>query len=225
MSFNSPSHNNDDSLYERLNSKQIGELLSSSSVLTEAIWMIHQQRGVTLVMNNNAHHGYSHRSGIIEVGKENIPLQLKKSFGFSADFPELELKKYIFSHENCHHMLFYMDQHQEKFPHFIEILNLLKTIRQKTGSGVSHLGSLEIYNMHERETAHEEDFVELLNKFCISPKRCKQHLQFLVDTTNNEILHRSRLQKIPQNLADWLFDKIKVSVIQYCALHGITIHI
>ena len=54
-------------------------------------------------------------------------------FGLNKDSSDVELKRYIFSHENNHYVLWYMFKHQDKFPYFAKIYNKLKQIRQFSG--------------------------------------------------------------------------------------------
>jgi hypothetical protein len=104
-----------------------------------------------------------------------------------------------------------MSNHRSKFPYLENLLTNLKTIRTQKGKGLSSIGSIAMYNSPERQTAHEEDFVELFNRYCIHPGDFKKYLNFLV-RDDETLLAEQNLYRISQELADRLFKAVSQSI-------------
>lgn len=208
-------------IYECLNVSQIEDFLLYGTQVTPLIWFANKKNWVKLFLNKNTFHWYSNQDGRLELWIQEVPENIKVQFGLDKNIPDDFVKRYIFSHENNHHVLFYMFKNQNKFPHFANIYNNLKKIRESTWKWLSQLGNMSIYNSNQRQTAHEEDFVELLNKYCMDPKEFKQYLSFLVHWNKTQ-LSEKHLFRIPQELADWLYNTISECVAIFLKENWIT---
>lgn len=211
LSSNEESVSQNKNIFEILENDDLEQQLLEWLKLTPLIWKVNKNNWVELFINEWVWHWHSHKSWRIEIWDKPVPNSAKKAFWLPENTSWLTVKQYIFSHENNHHVLFYLYKHQDTIPEFAEIFNKLKYIRENTGKWLSELGSMGIYNSENRDTAHEEDFVELLNMYCIHPKRLKRHLDVLVNG-NEEVLQQKWLQKIPEQFATWLFENIWVCV-------------
>lgn len=191
------------------------ELLQGTR-LSSTIWEINHRNGVDLVMKDGQWHGYTSKNGNIELGTQEVPNTAKTFFGFDKGVPDKLVKQYMLSHENMHHILFDIKDRAETYPGFQNLLNVARSARWHKNVGLSKLGGHPLYGSNQRDTAHEEDIVELLNRYCINPNILKAHLQFLVDA-NQETLDKQGLLKINQQAADLLFMKVAEIVEQFLA--------
>lgn len=206
-------------IFRTLNFDQVQLFLLNDTKVTPLVWEANKKNWVRLILNKDTFHWYSHQDGRIELWIKEVPENIKEEFGLNKNIPDDFAKRYIFSHENNHHVLFYMFNNQTKFPNFAKIYNNLKKIRQTTGKWLSQLWNMSIYNSQERQTAHEEDFVELLNRYCMNPQNFREYLNFLVNW-NETILAKKNLFKIPQQLADWLYNSISECVAIFLKENG-----
>jgi hypothetical protein len=189
------------------------ELLRGTTYSSK-VWNVNRRKGVTVVMKEGQWHGYTAKGGRIEVGANPVPDAMKEFFGFDKNVPDRLIKQYILSHENMHHILFDIIDHPTKYPGFQNVLTVTHALRRGSGVGLSMLGGHPMYGAHESNTAHEEDLVELLNRYCIKPEILKAHLQYLVDT-DERVLTRKGLTKLQQPVADLLYKKVALIVEQF----------
>ncbi len=88
-------------------------------------------------------------------------------------------------------------------------------MRKNTSTGLSRLGNMDMYGTTGRNTAHEEDVIELMNMYGISPQNLRDYLTWLTDT-DREALQAQRLFKIPsKEVADAIFNQVSATVNRY----------
>lgn len=230
---------NFENIFEKLNSSvshknniieilDIEKNLLKNTKLTPLIRDINKNNWIKLDIKENERHWFSDKnSKLITVWKQEIPEYIKQQWSMTNNSNE-DIKSYIFSHENSHHMLWYMFEHQDKFPMFAKLYNKLKGFRENNLQhwkyiGLSQIGSTKTWNgyfyynnwtdknWNITHTAHDEDLVELFNKYCINPKIFKKYLSYLVNTNKNS-LNKQWLMQISQSLADWLYEDISNAI-------------
>ena len=156
----------------------------------------------------------------MEIGTLPVPEEIKKSWGIS-NFSDKETKTYIFSHENMHHVLWSVFDDPEEFPEIRKLLNSLSRLRGAMGIGLSRLGNMKLYDTEGRNTAHEEDVVELMNMYGINPQILKDYLSWLV-TADKEVLDEQRLFKLnSQEIADAFFTQISMTIAKFLKKNGV----
>ncbi len=196
---------------ENINKERLPTLdeLTSDTVFTKDIWEINKRKGVTFEYKSNTWIGHASDTKTISLGKEIVPDEFKRNFNLSKDVPDTEVKKYMFSHENMHHILFDLkdlDNQSEEKKLASSFINMLKQIRDTSGVGISRLGSLDFYKA--RNTGHEEDMVELLNLYSLNPNKLEVYLNYLIET-DNQILKDSGLAKISINTGLMFSNNVK----------------
>lgn len=178
------------------------EKLVEGTVYTKDIWKINKAKGVQFVYKDGEWTGYSHRDGIITLGSSPVPTEFKQNFNLAKDVPDIEVKKYMFSHENMHHVLFDSEKSEIKNI-MLEFLTRVNQIRQTTGDGLSRLGSISFYK--EKNTSHEEDVVEMLNLYSQNPKKLESYLEYLVNANPNDLRVNGQ-SRIGKQTAKLIFD-------------------
>ena len=162
-----------------------------------------------------------HNNARIELGTKQVPNEIKVKWWLNINFSDADMKRYIFSHENAHHIIFYIADHEEKFPYFRKLYESLKKIREKNhGIGLSQLGNMKIYDSEIRQTAHDEDFVDLLNRYCMNPSDFRSYLDYLTNTDTN-ILAKKGLYKLQPASADLIFKWVSESVATFLKENGL----
>lgn len=190
------------------------ENLTEGFVYTGKVWEKNKKNGVQFLLNKENWHAYSHASGKIEFGTKEVPKEIKKYFALGEDVPDWEVKKHIFSHENMHQVIFKSFEDEKNKPEFMDILNLLYSIRDKSGKGVSRLGNLEIYK--SRKTSHEEDLVELLNMYSQDPKKLEIYLNHL-KTADQNILEKNNQVRLGDTASAILYQKTEKILLNFLA--------
>lgn len=204
-------------IFSSLENRELEDWLSKNQIVTPLVWEANKRNGVTLQKISEEiekeRFWYSNKEEkIIQIHTKSVPRNMKKSWWLSENLPDDETKRYIFSHENAHHIVFYMADHQDKFPYFGRLYNILKTIReQNDGVGLSQMWNMDIYNSPTRKTAHDEDFVELLNRYCINPNNFKAYLDFLSNTDSRTLTNKGLFKLEPES-AKWIFKAVSESV-------------
>ncbi len=196
-----------ENILDILDLSSIERSLLEGTKLTPLVWKANKKNNVKLLLNNDSWQWYANMDGRIVVWKKEVPEDIKDKWGLDKNTPDVVVKQYIFSHENNHHVLFYMFNNQHFFPSFAKLYNKLKTIREVTGKWLSQLWNMKDYTSHIRQTAHEEDLVELFNMYCINPDNLKKYLEFLVKW-NSELIVQKNLYQIDQNFADRIYSTI-----------------
>ena len=209
----------EDFLLQNLSNDGLEKELLKWAIVTPYVRIANKKNWVKLILKQNDFIGYSHKDGRLEIGVDEVPVNIKKQFWFNENVSDDFVKRYIFSHENGHHIMFYMFDNQSDFPKFSKLYYMCKKIRT-TWKWLSELGSMSIYNWSNRDTAHEEDFVELLNKYCLNPKCLRSYLNFLVEW-DKTILDQKGLFKISNKTADLLFDDISECVVTFLKKNNI----
>ncbi len=210
-------------LFDNLN---IEKKLLNFTTTTPLIREINKKNWIKLIIDKYTRHWYSkNNEKSITIGEQQTPKDIIKQMWLNENSEDDFVKNYIFSHENNHHVFWYMFNHQDKFPMYAKLHNLFKTIRENGEVWFSQLWSLKTnweffyYNRPDVDwniinTSHEEDFVELLNKYCIKPQLLKDHLNFLVQW-DEELLKQKGLKKISQPIADYLFEEISQCITNF----------
>ena len=209
-------------LYE---TSETESLLLEWTIVTPHIWEANKKNGVKLILDKNTRQGYSenniHNNARIELGTKQVPNEIKVKWWLNINFSDADMKRYIFSHENAHHIIFYIADHEEKFPYFRKLYESLKKIREKNhGIGLSQLGNMKIYDSEIRQTAHDEDFVDLLNRYCMNPSDFRSYLDYLTNTDTN-ILAKKGLYKLQPASADLIFKWVSESVATFLKENGL----
>ena len=162
------------------------EKLVEGMKYTGDVWKINKAKGVKFNYVDGTWIGYSHSDekgkGIV-LGSGPTPEDFKKSLNLPPNMPELEVKRYVFSHENMHHVLFEIEEHTKENTEFI---NFVKKIRVEKKRGLSRLGSHPFYEYKEGDEVRrdfQEDIVELLNMYAQNPQMLEDYLKYL-NTSN-----------------------------------------
>ena len=196
------------------------EKLLESTKVTRLVWEANKINGVRLTWNNNTWAGYSRKDGTLEIGTQPVPEEIKGSWGILGLSDEKAMT-YILSHENMHHVLWTAFDNPEEFPEIRSLLNSCVRLRGATGFGLSRLGNMKLYDTGGRNTAHEEDVVELMNMYGINPQNLRDYLSWLT-TTKKEILDNNKLFKInSQEIADIFFTQISITVAKFLKRFGV----
>ena len=79
---------------------------------------------------------------------------------------------------------------------------------------------MKIYDSEIRQTAHDEDFVDLLNRYCMNPSDFRSYLDYLTNTDTN-ILAKKGLYKLQPASADLIFKWVSESVATFLKENGL----
>lgn len=201
------------------------EKLLELSKVSKLIWEANKKDGIHIVWRTDIWHGYSNKTTkTIEIGKRPVPNAIKQAWGIS-NLSDEAARTYVFSHENMHFILWEAFDNQEEFPEMKNLLNTISNIRKHTNLGLSRLGNMNIYDIENRNTAHEEDCVELMNIYGINPENLKNYLTWLTNT-DIEILKEQALFKLPsQEIADIVFKQVSMTVAKFLQKKGIVTEI
>jgi hypothetical protein len=196
------------------------EQLLQNTVVTKLVYEANKKSGVAMSWNPNTWTGYSTKEGLLQIGIQPVPQEVKNQWGITT-LSDIETKRYIFSHENMHHVLWAVFEDENEFPEVRKLLNSFFTVRTRTSKGFSRLGNMELYNASNRNTAHEEDLVELMNIYCLNPDNLRKYLDWLV-TTDKDILDEQDLFKISsQEVANIIFKQISLTVAKFLKMKGL----
>ena len=196
------------------------EQLLESTKVTKLVWEANKRNGVEVLWKNDTWTGYSKKDGTLEIGTQPVPEEIKKAWGISS-FSDERARTYILSHENMHHVLWTTFDDPEEFPEIRKLLNSFSRLREATGTGLSRLGNMKLYDTEGSNTAHEEDVVELMNMYGIDPQNLKDYLKWLI-TTSKEVLDGQKLFKISsQEIADAFFSQVSMTIAKFLKKHGV----
>ena len=198
------------------------EQLLEGTKVTKLVWEANKKNGVNVTWKNDTWVGYSKKDGTIEMGTQPVPEEIKDAWGMS-NLPDESVKTYILSHENMHHVLWATFDDEEEFPEIRKLLNSLSVLRNNTDTGMSRLGSMKLYDAEGRNTAHEEDVVELMNMYGIDPQNLKDYLNWLV-TSDKQLLNQQRLFKLDsQETADAFLSQVSTTIEKFLKKNGVVI--
>lgn len=196
------------------------ESVLESTKVSKLVWEANKKNGVRVEWKPDQWHGYSRRNGVIEVGMQPVPENIKKLWGISS-FSDEFARAYILSHESMHHVLWNTFDDPENFPEVRKLLNSLATLRQNTQLGLSRLGNMKIYDAEGSNTMHEEDCVELMNMYGIGPQVLREYLDWLTNT-DEQILREQKLYKLPsRQAADAFFYQVSITIAKFLKNSGV----
>ena len=196
------------------------EQLLESTKVTKLVWEANKRNGVQVTWKDDTWTGYSKRDGTLEIGTQPVPEEIKKAWGISS-FSDERARTYILSHENMHHVLWAAFNDPDEFPEIRKLLNSLSRLREATGTGLSRLGNMSLYNSEGSNTAHEEDVVELMNMYGIDPQNQKDYLEWLI-TADKEVLGGQKLFKLgSQQMADAFFAQVSMTIAKFLKKNGV----
>jgi hypothetical protein len=186
------------------------EQLAEGMVYTKDIWDINKRKGVRFSYDPNEWTSYSNADGRLILGGKPVPVSMKPYFNLGENTSDADIKKYIFSHENMHHVVFDTDKSGKRGT-MINLLDLAFKFRKTLNVGLSRLGSFSFY---KGKTEHEEDIVEMLNLYAQNPQKLKDYLQYLV-TTETSNLGKYNQIKLSQEVADHIYVQIEELILDF----------
>ncbi len=200
------------SLYSNLDFLAIEDYLTNWTKLTKLIREINKNNWIRLLFDTNTRisKAQNNEKSII-LWLQKVPDHIKKQWWINEYADDSYMKKYVFSHENCHHIVFCMEDHQSEFSEYARLKRILKSSRN-LWYGFSWLWSMEFYETTWQQRV--ENCVELLNRYIMSPEDCKSYLHYLVNT-DIDILKDKWLMSLQNTVtADKIFEIIGLCVWQ-----------